>query len=44
VRNLLRDLLADEPYTLTHGTYRAQYNERRDALEAAFDRMEANSR
>jgi NAD(P)-dependent dehydrogenase (short-subunit alcohol dehydrogenase family) len=42
VRNLLRDMLADEPYMLTHGTYRAQYNERRDALEAAFDRLEAS--
>jgi NAD(P)-dependent dehydrogenase (short-subunit alcohol dehydrogenase family) len=39
VRNLLRDLLADEPYILTHGEYRARYNERRDAIEAAFDRL-----
>jgi NAD(P)-dependent dehydrogenase (short-subunit alcohol dehydrogenase family) len=42
VRNLLRDVLANEPYVLTHGTYRARYNARRDAIEAAFDRMEAS--
>ena len=40
VRNLLDDLLANEPYVLTHGDYRAKYHLRRDALEAAFDRME----
>ena len=40
VRHLLTDLLADEPYLLTHGSYRAEYVERRDAMEAAFDRME----
>jgi NADP-dependent 3-hydroxy acid dehydrogenase YdfG len=40
VRNLLDDLLANQPYVLTHGDYRARYNLRRDALEAAFDRME----
>jgi hypothetical protein len=39
-RHVLRDLLADEPYVLTHGSYRPEYNRRRDALEAAFDRME----
>jgi hypothetical protein len=43
VRNLLRDLVADEPYILTHGEYRARYNERRDAMDAAFDRLEADS-
>jgi NAD(P)-dependent dehydrogenase (short-subunit alcohol dehydrogenase family) len=43
VRHLLRDLVADEPYILTHGDYRPQYNERRDAMEAAFDRLEADS-
>jgi NAD(P)-dependent dehydrogenase (short-subunit alcohol dehydrogenase family) len=40
VRNLLADLLADEPYILTHGSYREEYNQRRDAIDAAFDRME----
>jgi len=40
VRNLLRDLLADETYVLTHGSYRDEYNRRRDAMDAAFDRME----
>jgi NAD(P)-dependent dehydrogenase (short-subunit alcohol dehydrogenase family) len=40
VRNLLADLLADEPYVLTHGSYRAEYDQRRDAMDAAFDRME----
>lgn len=39
-RNVLRDLLADEPYVLTHGSYRPEYQRRRDAMEAAFDRME----
>jgi NAD(P)-dependent dehydrogenase (short-subunit alcohol dehydrogenase family) len=41
-RNLLADLLADEPYVITHGTYRADFHERLAALEAAFDRMEAS--
>ena len=40
VRNLLRDLDLDVPYSVTHGTVRAAYNQRRDALEAALDRME----
>jgi NAD(P)-dependent dehydrogenase (short-subunit alcohol dehydrogenase family) len=40
VRNLLADLLADEPYVITHGSYRARFRERLAALEAAFDRME----
>jgi len=41
ISTLLDDLLADEPYVLTHGSYRASYGRRRDAMEAAFDRMEA---
>jgi NAD(P)-dependent dehydrogenase (short-subunit alcohol dehydrogenase family) len=41
IRNLLVDLEADAPYSLTHGSYRPAYQQRRDALEAAFDRMEA---
>jgi NAD(P)-dependent dehydrogenase (short-subunit alcohol dehydrogenase family) len=40
VRNLLTDLLNNEPYVITHGRYRALYHERLAALEAAFDRME----
>jgi NAD(P)-dependent dehydrogenase (short-subunit alcohol dehydrogenase family) len=42
-RNVLRDLLANEPYVLTHGTFRPRYNRRRDAMEAAFDRMEGDT-
>ena len=41
IRNLVADLVAGEPYVLTHGSYRDQYNRRRDAIERAFDRMEA---
>jgi NAD(P)-dependent dehydrogenase (short-subunit alcohol dehydrogenase family) len=41
IRNLLADLEADEPYSLTHGSYRPAYDARRDAIEAAFDRMQA---
>jgi NAD(P)-dependent dehydrogenase (short-subunit alcohol dehydrogenase family) len=40
VRNLLDELLANQPYVLTHGAYRQEYYERRDAIEAAFDRLE----
>lgn len=40
IRNLLADMVANEPYILTHGTYRSTYAGRRDAIEAAFDRME----
>lgn len=39
-RNLLADLEADEPYIITHGTIRADYLERHDAMLAAIDRME----
>jgi NAD(P)-dependent dehydrogenase (short-subunit alcohol dehydrogenase family) len=42
IRNLLVDLEAGEPYVLTHGSYRAVYEERRASLDAAFDRMEAS--
>jgi NAD(P)-dependent dehydrogenase (short-subunit alcohol dehydrogenase family) len=42
IRNLLDDLVANEPYTVTHGSFRPYYRERRDAMEAAFDRMEAS--
>jgi meso-butanediol dehydrogenase / (S,S)-butanediol dehydrogenase / diacetyl reductase len=42
IRNLLTDLEAGEPYVLTHGTYRPIYEQRRAAMDAAFDRMEAS--
>jgi len=42
VRNLLADLEADEPYCLTHGSHRPVYEERRAAMDAAFDRMEGS--
>jgi NAD(P)-dependent dehydrogenase (short-subunit alcohol dehydrogenase family) len=42
IRNLLEDLLADRPYVLTHGSYRPVYEQRRDAMDAAFDRMAAS--
>jgi NAD(P)-dependent dehydrogenase (short-subunit alcohol dehydrogenase family) len=42
VRNLLADLAANEPYSITHGTFRSTYESRRVALGAAFDRMEAS--
>jgi short-subunit dehydrogenase len=42
IRNLLADLEAAEPYVLTHGSYRPLYEQRRAALDAAFDRMEAS--
>jgi NAD(P)-dependent dehydrogenase (short-subunit alcohol dehydrogenase family) len=40
VRALLPQLLADEPYVITHGGYRDQLAERRALVDAAFDRME----
>ena len=42
VRNLLADLMANEPYSLTHGSHRGVYRQRRDAMDAAFDRMESS--
>ena len=42
VRNLMADLLADEPYSVTHGTLRPFYTRRHHALEAALDRMEGS--
>ncbi len=35
-------LEAGEHYVLTHGSYRPLYQQRRDAIDAAFDRMEAS--
>jgi len=40
VRNLIADLVDDQPYLITHGAYRDQYHEQLAVLEAAFDRME----
>jgi len=42
IRNLLADLYADVPYALTHGSHRPVYEQRRDAMDAAFERMEAS--
>ncbi len=42
IRNLLADLDAGEPYLITHGSFRPSYEQRRDAIDAAFDRMEAS--
>jgi len=40
IRNLLADLIADAPYSVTHGSHRTVYEQRRAALDAAHDRME----
>ena len=40
VRNLLAALADDQPYLITHGDFRADYERRAAAIEAAFDRME----
>ena len=42
IRNLLGDLENGEPYLITHGSFRPIYQQRRDAIDAAFDRMEAS--
>ena len=42
IRNLLADLDANQPYVITHGSYRPIYERRRSAMDAAFDRMEAS--
>jgi len=42
IRNLLADLIDGVPYIVTHGSHRSAYNQRRDALDAAHDRMEAS--
>ena len=39
-RDLLPQLLANVPYVITHGTYRADYELRRAEMDRAFDRME----
>lgn len=40
VRNLLADLEANEPFSITHGSFRPAWERRRDAIDAAFDRMQ----
>lgn len=40
IRNLLRDLESDQPFTITHGSYRPFFKRRIEDLDAAFDRME----
>lgn len=40
IRDLLTDLDANEPYVITHGSFRPVYERRRGAMDAAFDRME----
>src|SRR5262245_33716999 len=42
IRDLLAGLIDDVPYVLTHGSHRPVYEQRRDAMDAAFDRMEAS--
>ena len=44
VQGLLADLLADEPYFMTHGSYRPEYEARLADLDRAFDRMESRAR
>jgi NAD(P)-dependent dehydrogenase (short-subunit alcohol dehydrogenase family) len=44
VRGLLPDLLADEPYFMTHGSYRPDYEARQAELDRAFDRMESRGK
>jgi NAD(P)-dependent dehydrogenase (short-subunit alcohol dehydrogenase family) len=40
IQGLLADLVAGEPYFMTHGSYRSAYRERLAALDRAFERME----
>ena len=39
-RHVLRDIVANEPYVITHGGYRDAYRSRCQDLDNAFDRME----
>ena len=41
LRHLLDDLAADVPYSVTHGSIRPVYEQRRAAMDTALDRMEA---
>ena len=40
VRGLLPQLVANEPYVITHGGYRDQLAAQRGRVDAAFERME----
>jgi NAD(P)-dependent dehydrogenase (short-subunit alcohol dehydrogenase family) len=40
VRNLLDDILANEPFIITHGSYRPAWEERTELVRKAFERME----
>jgi NAD(P)-dependent dehydrogenase (short-subunit alcohol dehydrogenase family) len=40
VRNLLADLDADRPFSITHGSFRPIWERRRAEIDAAFDRIE----
>ncbi len=42
IRNLLAGLIDDVPYVVTHGSFRPFYDQRRNAMDAALDRMEAS--
>jgi meso-butanediol dehydrogenase / (S,S)-butanediol dehydrogenase / diacetyl reductase len=42
IRNLIADLDANVPYSVTHGSFRPVYEARRAAMDAAFDRMEGS--
>jgi NAD(P)-dependent dehydrogenase (short-subunit alcohol dehydrogenase family) len=42
VRNLVADVLANEPYVITHGAYRPVIERRTSEMLAAFDRMAAS--
>lgn len=42
IRNLFADLDANVPHSITHGSFLPVYERRRDAMDAAFDRMEAS--
>ena len=43
IEGLLDDLVAGEPYFLTHGAYRKDLEARIAALARAFDRMETRA-
>ena len=42
IRDLVHDLLADEPYLITHGARGAEIHERHQAIEDAYGRMRAS--
>lgn len=39
-RNVVRDILADQPYVITHGSYRSHVEDWSQSIARAFDRME----